>query len=104
MVEKGMYMKRIVVWLGLFFVSFGVVVIVCGSSLDGVGGASMFGGRGTALGALLGTLIMAVIEDGIQVMHGRPEYTKVIVGISTIIAVAIDSLSVYLISRRGKRA
>ena len=68
-----------------------------------VGGASLTGGRGTALGALLGTLIIAVIENGIPIVRWRPENTKVIVGASIIVAVGIDRLSEYLVRRRGRR-
>lgn len=34
-----------------------------------VGGASLVGGRGTALGALLGTLILALIENAINILR-----------------------------------
>ena len=68
-----------------------------------VGGASLTGGRGTALGALLGTLIISLIDNGILILHWRTENTKVIVGASIIIAVAIDRFSDYLVRRRTKR-
>jgi ribose/xylose/arabinose/galactoside ABC-type transport system permease subunit len=37
-----------------------------------VGGASLAGGRGTAVGALLGTLILAMIENGINIVPPEP--------------------------------
>lgn len=58
-----------------------------------VGGASLAGGRGTALGALLGTLILATIENGINILHLNQEWKLGIVGLSIIIAVAFDRLS-----------
>jgi ribose/xylose/arabinose/galactoside ABC-type transport system permease subunit len=65
-----------------------------------VGGASLTGGKGTALGALLGTIIIAMIQDGIITLHWKTEYQLIIVGSAIIIAVAIDSISGYFRRRR----
>jgi ribose/xylose/arabinose/galactoside ABC-type transport system permease subunit len=65
-----------------------------------VGGASLTGGKGTALGALLGALIIATIQNGIITMHWKTEYNKIIVGSAIIVAVAIDHFSDYLRQRR----
>lgn len=58
-----------------------------------VGGASLAGGRGTALGALLGTLVLALIENGINILRLDQEYKSVIVGLAIILAVALDRIS-----------
>lgn len=58
-----------------------------------VGGASLAGGRGTAIGALLGTLIIALIENGIIILRLAQEYRLVIIGLAIIVAVALDRLS-----------
>ncbi|PTX92204.1 ribose ABC transporter permease [Verrucomicrobia bacterium LW23] len=68
-----------------------------------VGGASLLGGRGTALGALLGTLVIALIENGIIVMRFAQEYRLIIIGMAIIVAVSFDRLSVYLSARRGNQ-
>ena len=65
-----------------------------------VGGASLLGGRGTALGALLGTLVIKLIENGILIMRYDQQYSKIIVGIAIVVAVAVDQLSEYLRQRR----
>lgn len=65
-----------------------------------VGGASLSGGRGTALGALLGTLILAMIENGINIVHLDQEWKLGIVGLSIIVAVALDRLGVAWRQRR----
>ena len=65
-----------------------------------VGGASLSGGRGTALGALLGTLVIALIQNGIYILHLQEEYRLIITGAAIIIAVALDRLSEYVRSRR----
>lgn len=68
-----------------------------------VGGASLTGGRGTALGAVLGALIIKLIENGIFILKKvdlgfvtlslSKEYSKIIIGIAIVLAVAIDRLS-----------
>lgn len=78
-----------------------------------VGGASLSGGRGTALGALLGTLVIQLIDDGISIISTinlgftrievSREYTQIIVGIAIILAVAVDNLSATLQNRRLAR-
>jgi len=65
-----------------------------------VGGASLIGGRGSAIGALLGTLVIALIENGIIILRLEQEYRLVIIGLAIIIAVSLDRLSMYLRSRR----
>ncbi|PTY06489.1 ribose ABC transporter permease [Verrucomicrobia bacterium LW23] len=66
-----------------------------------VGGASLLGGRGTALGALLGTLVIALIENGIIVMRFAQEYRLIIIGLAIVIAVSFDRLSGFLRARRA---
>jgi ribose/xylose/arabinose/galactoside ABC-type transport system permease subunit len=65
-----------------------------------VGGASLTGGRGSAIGALLGTLVIALIENGIIIMRLAQEYRLIIIGLAIIVAVSLDRLSVYMHSRR----
>ncbi len=67
-----------------------------------VGGASLNGGRGSALGALLGTLVIALIENGIIILRLEQEYRLVIIGLAIIVAVSLDQLSAYL-RRRAVR-
>ena len=69
-----------------------------------VGGASLLGGRGTALGALLGTLVIALIENGIIILRLAQEYRLVIIGLAIIIAVSLDRFSAYLRARRRPSA
>lgn len=69
-----------------------------------VGGASLLGGRGTAIGALLGTLVIALIENGIYILHLEQEYRLIIIGIAIIVAVALDRVSDMLRQRRMARS
>lgn len=65
-----------------------------------VGGASLLGGRGTAIGAVLGALVIKLIENGILVLHLDSEYSSIIIGIAIILAVAVDRFSEHIRSRR----
>ncbi len=57
-----------------------------------IGGASLSGGEGTVLGALIGALLMTTIRTGC-VLNGIPTpWTEVITGAIIIIAVIIDRL------------
>lgn len=77
-----------------------------------VGGASLLGGRGTALGALLGALVIKLIENGIDIVKAVPlgfasipitkEYAKIIIGLAILLAVAVDRLSERLRARVPK--
>jgi ribose/xylose/arabinose/galactoside ABC-type transport system permease subunit len=68
-----------------------------------VGGASLAGGRGTAIGALLGTLIIAMIENGIIILRLEQEYRLIIIGGAIILAAGLDQFSQYLRTRRLAR-
>ena len=52
-----------------------------------LGGTSLFGGRGSILGTLLGTMTIAVIGNGLILMHISPFFTQIVTG--TIILMAI---------------
>jgi len=63
-----------------------------------LGGTSLFGGRGTVLGSLIGALIVGVFRNGLTLMGVSSVYQILITGILVILAVATDQLS-----RRGAR-
>jgi ribose transport system permease protein len=55
-----------------------------------IGGASLMGGHGTALGALLGAAIMGVLRNGLVLLDCPAYYRDVSVGLVIIFAVALD--------------
>jgi ribose/xylose/arabinose/galactoside ABC-type transport system permease subunit len=57
-----------------------------------VGGASLSGGRGSVLGAVLGTLIFGVLRNALPQIQGATFYDRLIVGLVVIIIVVIDQL------------
>jgi ribose transport system permease protein len=63
-----------------------------------VGGASLSGGRGSVLGAVLGTLIFGVLRNALPQIPGATFYDRLIVGLVVIFIVVMDQL---LLKRRG---
>jgi ribose/xylose/arabinose/galactoside ABC-type transport system permease subunit len=65
-----------------------------------VGGASLTGGRGTALGAMLGALLVQQISSGIVILGVPQAYSTIIKGAIILMAVSLDSLNTRLARRR----
>lgn len=58
-----------------------------------LGGTSLFGGRGSVIGTLIGALIVGVIRNGLTLIGVASIYQVLITGILVILAVAVDQLS-----------
>lgn len=58
-----------------------------------IGGTSLFGGRGGVIGTLVGTLIVAVLRNGLTLMEIDPLWQDMVTGVLVILAVATDQLS-----------
>jgi simple sugar transport system permease protein len=56
-----------------------------------LGGTNMFGGHGTILGTLLGTLTIGVIGNGLILSHLSPFLTQIVTGIIILIAIWINT-------------
>ena len=65
-----------------------------------VGGASLSGGRGSALGAMLGAFIIKMIDNGIVILEIDQSYSKIIIGLAVILAVVLDQTNAWLTKRR----
>ena len=55
-----------------------------------IGGASIFGGRGTIFGTVIGTAILSVLTTGLVLTNVAPFWQQVAIGFVVIAAVAID--------------
>jgi ribose transport system permease protein len=55
-----------------------------------IGGASIFGGRGTIFGTFIGTAILSVLTTGLVLTNVAPFWQQVAIGFVVIAAVAID--------------
>lgn len=55
-----------------------------------IGGTSLFGGAGSVLGTLLGSLLLSVISNGMVLARLDPFYQNIVVGVIIVAAVAVD--------------
>lgn len=55
-----------------------------------IGGTSLFGGRGTVFGSLLGALIVGVFRSGLSLAGVDDQYRVLAIGLLVIAAVAVD--------------
>ncbi len=75
-----------------------------------VGGASLNGGRGTAIGAMLGALVIQLIDNAIFILRTiklglfslplSKDDSKIVLGVAIVLAVAVDQINEYLRNRR----
>jgi fructose transport system permease protein len=58
-----------------------------------LGGTSLFGGRGSVIGTLIGALIVGVLRNGLVLLGVESIYQVLITGILVIAAVSVDQLA-----------
>jgi len=56
-----------------------------------IGGASFTGGSGSILGATLGVLLIAMVNNGFVLLNGSPNWQQAVSGIILLIAVGVDA-------------
>lgn len=57
-----------------------------------VGGVSLFGGIGSILGALIGSLLIGTIMDGLNIINVSSYWQPLVIGLIILIAVTLDTL------------
>lgn len=65
-----------------------------------VGGASLSGGKGSALSAMLGAILIVLIRQSIRTLHLDQNYEWIIIGCAIIVAVVLDRLNAGLTAKR----
>jgi simple sugar transport system permease protein len=65
-----------------------------------LGGTSLFGGRGTIIGTMLGALTVAVIGNGLILCHLSPFFTPIVEGVIILVAIWLN----FRLFRTGRRA
>ena len=58
-----------------------------------VGGTSLFGGKGSVLGTLIGALIMGVLNNGLNLLDISSYWQPVVKGVVILLAVLIDQIT-----------
>ena len=56
-----------------------------------LGGASLFGGRGSILKSVLGLLFLAIMQNGMIIFGIDPYYQQISLGVILVAAVLIDN-------------
>ncbi len=64
-----------------------------------IGGVSLFGGRGSVWGIVLGALVIGSIQNGMALLNQTPDVVYIVEGVVLVIAVTADALT----RRRGLR-
>ena len=65
-----------------------------------VGGASLSGGKGSAINAMLGAILIVLIRQAIRQLHFDQNYEWIIIGCAIVIAVVLDQLNARLTAKR----
>lgn len=66
-----------------------------------LGGTSLFGGRGSIVGSLLGAAILTIVSNGLVLIGASPYIFDMIRAIVLIVAVGADALQRYALSGAG---
>jgi simple sugar transport system permease protein len=64
-----------------------------------LGGASLTGGAGTVPGVLLGIVLLAILQNGLNLLAVSPYFFQIVIGLVILISTSLTALS----SRRGRR-
>ena len=65
-----------------------------------VGGASLSGGKGSAISAMLGALLIVMMRQAIRTLHLDQNYEWIIIGTALIVAVVLDQRGSKFLSER----
>jgi ribose/xylose/arabinose/galactoside ABC-type transport system permease subunit len=58
-----------------------------------IGGTSLFGGEGSVLGTLVGTLLIGVLYSGLAINNVNPYFQPIIIGVIVVLSVYLDQLA-----------
>jgi len=79
-------------YLGGVSVTLGSTTLLYAVAAPIIGGVSLFGGRGRVIGMLGGTLLITVIQSGLQLVHISVYAVQMVGGVLILLAIALDAL------------
>jgi ribose transport system permease protein len=65
-----------------------------------IGGAALSGGRGSAIGAVLGAVLVEIIHNALLILNIDPNFYKIAMGASIVGAVVLDQAKSRFSARR----
>lgn len=68
-----------------------------------LGGAALAGGRGSVPGAVLGVILLGVLDNGLVLVNANPFYSQIVIGALLIIAVGLQQTNVVERLTRQRR-
>lgn len=77
--------------LAMGFSGFGMLSELRAIAAAVIGGASFSGGEGSILGATLGVILLALINNGFVLLNGPPDWQQAVSGIILLVAVGVDA-------------
>jgi len=77
--------------LAMGFSGFGQLAELRAIAAAVIGGASFSGGEGSIIGAALGVILLALINNGFVLLNGPPDWQQAVSGIILIVAVGVDA-------------
>ncbi|TIT96123.1 MAG: ABC transporter permease [Mesorhizobium sp.] len=81
-------------YLGGVSVTVGSTTLLYAVAAPVIGGVSLFGGRGRVIGMLGGTLLITVIQTGLQLINVSAYYIQMIGGAMILLAIAVDAFRI----------
>ena len=58
-----------------------------------IGGTSLFGGKGRVIDAIIGGLVIAVIDNGMGLLQQPPSNVQIVTGLVLLLAASVDAIS-----------